>query len=212
MTSVRVKICGLNTEAAFDAAVAAGADWVGFVFFPPSPRFVTPARAASLSARAQGGPLRVGLFVNPTEATIAEVLERVPLDILQVYGAVDAVALRARFGRMVWHAAGVSAVADLPREMSGADALLIDARPPKHATRPGGNALPFDWGIMRGWPAPGPWLLAGGLTVGNVAEAIKLTSAPAVDVSSGVESAPGVKDPELIRAFAAEVRRVSHSP
>ena len=208
MTSVRVKICGLTSEAAFDAAVAAGADWAGFVFFPPSPRFVTPTRAASLIARAPGGPPRVGLFVDPTDATIAEVLETVPLDVLQIYGAADPAALRARFGRTVWSAAGVSLATDLPCEMGDADALLIDAKPPKTATRPGGNALPFDWRIMRGWTAPGPWLLAGGLTAANVAEAIRLTGAPAVDVSSGVESAPGVKDPELIRAFVLEVRRV----
>jgi len=209
---VRVKICGLNSEAAFDAAVAAGADWVGFVFFPPSPRFVTPARAAALSARLTGGPPRVGLFVDTTEAAIAEVLASVPLDILQVYGAVDPAALRARFGRTVWRAVGVSAAADLPRQMGGADALLLDAKPPKDATRPGGNASPFDWTIMRGWAAPGPWLLAGGLSVDNVAEAIRLTRPPAVDVSSGVESAPGVKDPDLIRAFVEEVRRLSPSP
>ena len=101
----------------------------------------------------------------------------------------------------------IAAASDLPREMAGADGLLLDAKPPKDATRPGGNALPFDWGIMHGWAAPGPWLLAGGLTVQNVAEAIRVTGAPAVDVSSGVESAPGVKDPELIRAFVAEARR-----
>jgi phosphoribosylanthranilate isomerase len=212
MTGVRVKICGLNTEAAFDAAVAANADWVGFVFFPPSPRFVTPARAASLIARAPDGPPRVGLFVDPTDAAIAEVLESVPLDILQINGATDPAALRTRFGRTIWRAVGVSAAADLPREMDDADALLIDAKPPKTATRPGGNALPFDWGIMRGWTAPGPWLLAGGLTTANVAGAIRLTSASAVDVSSGVESAPGVKDPELIQAFVAAVRRLAPSP
>ncbi len=208
MTGVRVKICGLNTEAAFDAAVAAGADWVGFVFFPPSPRFVTPARAAALSARMPGGPPRVGLFVEPTEAMIAEVLASVRLDVLQISGAVDPAALRARFGRAVWRATGVSTVADLPGEMAGADALLLDAKPPKGATRPGGNAVPFDWGIMRRWVAPGPWLLAGGLTMANVAEAIGVTGAPAVDVSSGVESAPGVKEPELIRGFVEKVRGV----
>jgi phosphoribosylanthranilate isomerase len=209
MKGARVKICGLNSEVAFDAAMAAGADWVGFVFFPPSPRFVSPARAAALSARVPGGPPRVGLFVAPSEAAIAEVLASVPLDILQVYGAVGPAALRARFGRMVWRAVGVSAAADLPRAMGGADALLLDAKPPQDATRPGGNALPFDWGIMRDWAAPGPWLLAGGLTVENVAEALRVTGAPAVDVSSGVESAPGVKDPDLIRAFVAQVRRVN---
>jgi phosphoribosylanthranilate isomerase len=209
MSGVRVKICGLNSEAAFDAAVQAGADWVGFVFFPPSPRYVSPARAAALSARIQGGPARVGLFVQPTEAAIAEVLASVRLDVIQVYGAVDPAALRRRFGVQVWRAVGVSTAADLPREMGGADALLLDARPPPNATRPGGNALPFDWAIMRGWTAPGPWLLAGGLTVENVAEAVRIAQAPAVDVSSGVESAPGVKDPALIRAFVAEVRRVT---
>ena len=208
MTGVRVKICGLNSEAAFDAAVAAGADWVGFVFFPPSPRFVTPARAAALSARMPGGPPQVGLFVDPTEAIIAEVLASVPLDVLQVYAAVDPAALRAQFGRAVWRATGVSTVADLPAEMAGADALLLDAKPPKDATRPGGNAVPFDWAIMRGWVAPGPWLLAGGLTVANVAEAIRVTGALAVDVSSGVETASGVKDPTLIRAFVETVRSV----
>jgi phosphoribosylanthranilate isomerase len=207
MTRVQVKICGLNTEAAFDAAVDAGADWVGFVFFPPSPRFVSPDRAAALSARRPGGPPRVGLFVGPTEAAIAEVLDKVRLDVLQVYGDVDPAALRARFGCRVWRAVGVSSAAGLPRDLGGADALLLDAKPPKDATRPGGNALPFDWGIMRDWVAPGPWLLAGGLTVANVAEAIRVTRAPAVDVSSGVESAPGVKEPRLIRAFVERVRQ-----
>jgi phosphoribosylanthranilate isomerase len=208
MTGIRIKICGLNSEPAFDAAATAGVDWLGFVFFPPSPRFVTPARAAALSARQPGGPLRVGLFVNPTDAAIAEVLDTVPLDVLQVYGAVDLAALRARFGRTVWRGVGVSAASDLPREMAGADALLLDAKPPRDATRPGGNAAPFDWAIMRDWAAPGPWLLAGGLTVANVGQAIRLTQATAVDVSSGVESTPGVKDSDLIRAFVAAVRRV----
>jgi len=212
VSGARVKICGLNSEAAFDAAVAAGADWVGFVFFPPSPRFVTPARAAALSARVVGGPPRVGVFVDPTEAAIAEVLASVRLDVLQVHGAADPVALRARFGVKVWRAVGVSVAADLPQQMVGADALLLDAKPPKDATRPGGNARPFDWGIVRDWTAPGPWLLAGGLTVANVADAIRVTRASAVDVSSGVESAPGVKDPALIRAFVAQVRHVTFSP
>ena len=202
----RVKICGLTTEAAVEAAVAAGADWIGFVFFPASPRFVAPARAAALSASMPNGPPRVGLFVAPTEAAIAEVLASVRLDVLQVNGAADPAALRARFGIQVWRAIGVSAAADLPTEMGGADALLLDAKPPKGATRPGGTATAFDWAILRDWRAPGPWLLAGGLTVQNVAEALRVTGAPAVDVSSGVESAPGVKDPALIRAFVAQVR------
>jgi phosphoribosylanthranilate isomerase len=204
--SARIKICGLNSEPAFDTAVAAGADWVGFVFFPPSPRYVTPARAAALSARIDGGPPRVGLFVQPTEADIVTVLEHVRLDVLQVYGPVDAPALRARFGLKLWRAVGISASADLPDAMRGADRLLLDAKPPKDATRPGGNARAFDWHVLDGWKAPGEWILAGGLTVDNVAEALRITRAPAVDVSSGVETEPGRKDPAMIREFIGRVR------
>jgi phosphoribosylanthranilate isomerase len=205
----RVKICGINDEAALDAAVEGGADWIGFNFFPPSPRYVTPARARELAARHKAAVLQVGLFVNPTEAMIAEVLERVPLDILQLYGAADAVpALRARFGLPVWRPVGVAAAEDLPQEMEGADALLLEAKPPPEATRPGGNAVRFDWTLTRRWPAPGPWLLAGGLDPGNVAEAIRFSGAKAVDVSSGVERAKGVKDPVLIQAFIRSARAV----
>jgi phosphoribosylanthranilate isomerase len=207
VSGVRVKICGLNSAPSFDAAVEAGADWVGFNFFPPSPRYVTPTQAAALSARALGGPLRVGLFVNPTEAAIAEVLASVRLDIIQVYGPADPAALRKRCGIQVWRAVGVAAAADLPSGLAGADALLLEAKPPKDATRPGGNALSFDWTILRGWAAPGPWLLAGGLTPDNVAEAITISGAPAVDVSSGVETAPGVKSPDQIRAFIRAAHR-----
>jgi len=204
--SVRVKICGLNSEPAFDAAIDAGADWVGFVFFPPSPRYVTPVRAAALSARTEGGPLRVGLFVEPTEAAIAGVLAGVRLDIIQVYGSIDPAVFRKHFGVQVWRAIGVSGVADLPAALDGADALLLDAKSSKNATRPGGNAQSFDWTVLHGWAAPGPWLLAGGLTPNNVAEAIRTTGASAVDVSSGVETTPGVKDPVLIRQFIEAVR------
>lgn len=205
MSRVRVKICGINDPAAFDTAVAAGADYVGFVFFPPSPRYVTPAQAAALSARHAGGPLRVGLFVDPTKEAIAAVLEAVRLDILQLYGRVDIPALRARFGLTLWHAIGVDTAADLPREAAGADALVLEAKPPPAATRPGGNAARFDWSLLRNWSAPAPWVLAGGLTPDNVAEAIRATGATTVDVSSGVERARGVKDPALIRAFIAAV-------
>jgi phosphoribosylanthranilate isomerase len=204
--SPRVKICGLNSAAAFDAAVDAGADWIGFVFFPPSPRFVTPAQAASLSARLLGGTPRVGLFVEPTLAAIGDVLAHMRLDVVQVNGAVDAGAIRRRFGVQVWRAVGVSRAEDLPTAMDGADALLLDAKPPKDATRPGGNAQSFDWRILRGWRAPGPWILAGGLRPDNVAEAIVVSGAPAVDVSSGVETAPGVKSADLIRAFIRAAR------
>lgn len=198
-----VKICGINTPAAFDAAAEACADWVGFVFFPPSPRAVTPSQAAALSARHEGGPKRVGLFVAPTEAQVAEALAALPLDALQLHevSAERAAELRHAFGLPVWRAVGVSVAADLPAEMGGVDALLLDAKAPKGATLPGGNARSFDWSVVRGWTAGFPWLLAGGLTPDNVARAVAETGAPAVDVSSGVERARGVKDPAMIRAF-----------
>lgn len=204
--TVQVKICGINDAAGFDTAIAAGADWVGFNFFPPSPRSVTPARAAELSARSPGGPTRVGLFVDPTPATIAATLDVVRLDVLQLYGTLDLVALRARFDLPIWQPVGVATATDLPTGASGADRLLVEARPPPNATRPGGNAVRFDWSLLRGWCAPAPWILAGGLTADNVAEAVRITGASAVDVSSGVESAPGVKDSALIRAFIANAR------
>ena len=204
---VRVKICGVNEPAAIDAAVEGGADWIGFNFFPPSPRYVTPLRARDLAARHKGGPPRVGLFVNPTEAMIAEVLVDVPLDILQLYGAGDMLpGLRARFGLPVWCPVGVASAADLPLGLEGADALLLEAKPPPDATRPGGNAVRFDWTLTRGWRAPGPWLLAGGLDPGNVADAIRQSGAETVDVSSGVEREKGVKDPALIDAFIRNAR------
>jgi phosphoribosylanthranilate isomerase len=203
----RVKICGINDPAGFDTAVEAGADWIGFVFFPPSPRFVTPTAAASLSARIDGGPPRVGLFVEPTETGIADVLDQVRLDVLQIYGAREHLAaIRSRFGLPVWGAYGIAAPADLPTDPGGADALVLEAKPPAGADRPGGNAARFDWSILKGWHAPAPWLLAGGLTPDNVATAITQTGATAVDVSSGVEPTRGVKDPDLIRAFIAAAK------
>ncbi len=204
---IQVKICGINDPAAFDTVVEEGADWVGFVFFPPSPRFVTPAQAASLSMRHAGGPLRVGLFVDPEADQIAAALDVVHLDILQLYGRIpDITALRARFGKPIWRAVGIDRTEDLPTDNRGADVLLLEAKPPADATRPGGNATRFDWSLLRGWSAPAPWVLAGGLTPANVAGAIQATGATAVDVSSGVESARGVKDPALIRAFIANAR------
>jgi phosphoribosylanthranilate isomerase len=203
---IQVKICGINDPEAFDTAVAAGADWIGFAFFPPSPRNVTPAQAAELSARSPGGPARVGLFVEPSPEAIAATLDAVRLDALQIYGALDLSGLRQRFGLPVWHAVGVAVDEDLPTGSGGADRLVMEAKAPPEATRPGGNAVSFDWSLLRGWRAPAPWILAGGLTVSNVAEAVRITGASAVDVSSGVERARGVKDPELIRAFIANAR------
>lgn len=206
---VRVKICGMNDPAAMDAAIEGGADWVGFVFFPPSPRSVTPARARELASRHKDGPPLVGLFVNPTEAMVAEVLAEVRLDILQLYGGADVLpALRARFGLAVWRPVGITTSADLPDRLAGADAFLLEAKPPPGATRPGGNAVSFDWSSTRDWHSPGPWVLAGGLDPQNVSEAIRLSGAVAVDVSSGVERAKGVKDPELIQSFIRNARAV----
>jgi len=207
--TVRVKICGINDPAAFDTAIAAGADWIGFVFFPPSPRFITPRAAAALSARHPGGPARVGLFVDPVPDAIAAALDVAPLDILQLYGRIDDLpALRTRFGLPVWRAVGIDRAEDLPRDDFGADVLLLEAKPPPEATRPGGNARSFDWSLLKDWRAPAPWILAGGLTPGSVAAAIRDTGATAVDVSSGVEQRRGVKDPALIRGFIANAKAV----
>jgi phosphoribosylanthranilate isomerase len=202
-----VKICGINDPAGFDMAVELGVEWVGFVFFPASPRFVTPAVATELSGRFAGGPKRVGLFVEPTVAVVAEVLASVRLDCLQIYGAADRLTeIRARFGLPIWRAVGISRAADLPANALGAERLLLEAKPPAGADRPGGNATTFDWSLLRGWVAPASWMLAGGLTPDNVGAAIRQTGARAVDVSSGVESRRGVKDLGLMRAFVLAAR------
>ncbi|MBP0444648.1 phosphoribosylanthranilate isomerase [Roseomonas sp. SSH11] len=203
------KICGLNDPAGLDAAVAGGADMIGLVFFPPSPRAIPPAQAAALAARlpAEGSPLRVGLFVDPDDATLAATLEAVPLDILQLHGEETperCAAIRARFGRPVMKALGIATEADLAlldAYAPAVDRFLLDAKPPPGATIPGGNAAVFDWSLLTHRPIPRPWLLAGGLTPDNVAGAIRATAAPGVDVSSGVEKARGVKDPARIAAF-----------
>ncbi len=203
----RVKICGLNDAAGFDAAVAAGADWVGFVFFPASPRAVTPAQAAALSARHPGGPLRVGLFVDPSDSDIAAALAALPLDVLQLYvPPARAMQVRTTFGLPVWRAVGVAGAAELPLGAEAVDGYVVEPKPPPGATRPGGNAVSLEWALLAGWQATLPWILAGGLTPDNVAEAIRAAGAAAVDVSSGVERARGVKDPALIAAFIAAAR------
>jgi len=199
---IRVKICGISTDDALAAAADEGADYVGFNFFPPSPRAVTPERAAALSHARPGGPARVGLFVDPTDDEVEAALAALPLDVLQIHAAPGrAAALQARFDVPAWAVVGVADAADLPSAVPGVAGLLLDAKAPPDALLPGGNATVFDWSILRGWTMPTPWLLAGGLTPDNVAEAIRISGAPGVDVSSGVESSRGVKDAGLIRAF-----------
>jgi len=203
-----VKICGIKTPDAFDAVVEAGADFVGFVFYPPSPRFVTADQAAALSRRATGGPRRVGLFVAPSLAEVQAMLAVVELDIVQVYAPAPAIAaLRAALPLPVWRQAGVADATDLPAP-DEADGFILEAKPPAGATRPGGNAVVADWDVLRGFPTARPWLVAGGLTVANVAAALDRTQATGADVSSGVERAPGVKDTALIARFCDAVRRV----
>ncbi|MFC7477198.1 phosphoribosylanthranilate isomerase [Dankookia sp. GCM10030260] len=207
-----VKICGLNDAPGFDATVSAGADMIGFVFYPVSPRAVTPAQAAELSSRAAGGPERVGLFVDPDDALLEAVLAALPLDVIQLHGEetpARAAAVRARFGLPVMKALGVAEPADLARLVDYApavDRFLLDAKPMPGAALPGGNATAFDWRLVAGAAIPRPWLLAGGLTPDNVAEALLQSGAPGVDVSSGVERARGVKDPDRIARFVAAAR------
>ena len=202
----QVKICGITTPEGM--AAAESADWVGFVFVPASPRVVSPGIAAALSRDGPPGPGRVGLFVDPSEADVAAVLDVLPLSALQLYAAPGRVrALRRRFGLAVWRAVGVNNVSELPgRDDERSDRLVLDAPPPSNAAVPGGNARPFDWTLLQGWTAPGPWLLAGGLTPDNVHEAVRQSGAAAVDVSSGVEHRRGVKDPARVRAFIQAAR------
>jgi len=202
-----VKICGLKTAEAVDAAVAAGADLVGFVFFKKTPRYVTPAVAGGLAGRVPAGVLKVGLTVDAADDEFAAITGNGAVDILQLHGSEtpERVAeVGRRFGLPVMKALPIAAPKDVEdaRVYEGvADRLLFDAKPPSGADRPGGNALAFDWGLLAGTRWNVPWLLAGGLTPDNVQAAIRLSGAPGVDVSSGVESAPGVKDAALIAAF-----------
>lgn len=207
---VRVKICGLTRLEDVDAVGSAGAAYAGFNFFPPSPRFLPPEQARPLSLAIPVGVARVGLFVDAEDAAIDAVLADVPLDMLQLHGAETperVTALKARHGLPVMKVVGIRSADDLDRialYAGVADQLLIDAKAPKGAVLPGGNGIAFDWQLLAGrkfWPCP--WMLAGGLTPDNVAEAVRLTGAQQVDVASGVESAPGVKDAAMIARFVA---------
>jgi len=205
--SVKVKICGLRTEAALNAALAGGADYVGLVFFSPSPRNVTPEAAKVLAAKARGRAKVVALMVDPDDALIDTVVAAAAPDLLQLHGDETperVAAIRARWGRPVMKALAVATAEDAraaARYQAAADLILFDARAPADSTRPGGNGAPFDWRALLGVSDGLPFVLSGGLTPDNVAEAIRLTGAAIVDVSSGVESSPGEKDPELIRRF-----------
>lgn len=211
--SVDVKICGLNDPVTMDAAVKAGADFVGLNFFPKSPRYVTPGDAAALAARVPDRVITTGVFVNPETAQLDRLLAEVPLDLVQLHGdeTPERVAeIRQRFGRPVMKVIKVSDVSDLaavkPYEEI-ADRLMFDTKPPKGADLPGGNATAFDWTILKDFQSEKPWLLAGGLTADNVATAIRLMGAPGVDTASGVEEAPGVKSEQKIRQFVAAAKK-----
>ncbi|RAU21627.1 phosphoribosylanthranilate isomerase [Paramagnetospirillum kuznetsovii] len=210
--TVEVKICGITDEDAMDAAIEAEADYVGLVFFPPSPRAVAPERAAELVEFTPGEITKVGLFVDPDDALLEQVLTKVRLDLLQLHGAETPErieAIRLEYGLPVMKVISVASAGDLALAepfLAVTDRLLFDAKPPKGAVLPGGNAVSFDWSILTGRKWGVPWMLAGGLTPANVAEAVRISGATAVDVSSGVESAPGVKDADKIRAFIKAAR------
>ncbi|KJZ23475.1 phosphoribosylanthranilate isomerase [Tritonibacter mobilis] len=215
MAEIRVKICGMKTRADMEAAASAGAAYVGLNFFAKSARSVSIAQAAALASEAPVGLAKVGLVVNPTDADLDAITGSVPLDMIQLHGqeSVERVAeIKSRYGLPVMKVIGVAEAADLaPIDLYAqvADQIMIDAKAPKGAKLPGGNGVAFDWQLLAGkkyWQAP--WMLAGGLTPENVAEAIRKTGARQVDVASGVETAPAQKDADLMRAFVEAAQAV----
>ena len=216
MPDVRVKICGLRDTAMIDAAAAAGAAYIGLMFFAKSPRNVSLTQARDLALKVPPGIAKVAVLVDPDDATLDALVAAVPIDMLQLHGhetLARVAAVKARFGLPVMKVVGVADAADLvllDDYARVADQILVETKPPKDAVLPGGNGLPFDWRLIAGRRWPIPWMLAGGLTAANVAESIRLTGARQVDVSSGVESAPGVKDAGRIAAFiaAAQGRKI----
>ena len=207
--SIEVKICGLTDAAAVKAAVEGGAAMCGFVFFPASPRNLTPKEAAELTKGVPEGVIRVGLTVDADDALLADIALVAKVDMVQLHGAETLARtneVRERFGLPVIKVLAVQGPDDLAaaKAYQGvADRLMFDAKPPEDASRPGGNARTFDWRVLKNQTFALPWLLAGGLTAENLAEAVKTSGAVAVDVSSGVEDAPGVKNVDKIRAFLA---------
>jgi phosphoribosylanthranilate isomerase len=213
--AVAVKICGLAGDAAVAAAVEGAAAYLGFVFYPASPRAVTPRAAARLCAAVPAGVARVGLFVDADDAAIAAVLDRVPLDILQFHGRESGervMQARTRFGLAVMKAVAIADAADVAfaaQYEDAADLLLFDAKPPRRPDAlPGGNGLAFDWTMIAGRSWRRPWMLSGGLNAALLPEAVRISGAQIVDVSSGVERRPGQKDPLKISAFLAAARTV----
>ncbi|MFT4959020.1 MAG: phosphoribosylanthranilate isomerase [Paracoccaceae bacterium] len=211
-SDIQVKICGLKDTKSVTAVVAAGARYVGFVFFPKSPRNLTIPNAAALAVTVPAGICKVALCVNADNALLDQLTEAVPLDMLQLHGSESperVAEVQQRYGLPVMKAVGVADEGDLALlddYTRVANQILVDAKPPKNSELPGGNGLSFDWRLIAGRRWTVPWMLAGGLTAGNVAEAIRLTGARQVDVSSGVESAPGAKDLELISGFVTAAR------
>jgi phosphoribosylanthranilate isomerase len=207
-----VKICGLSTRETLDVALLAGADMVGFVFFPPSPRHIGLEAARELGKQAKGRATKVALTVDADDATLANIVEALTPDILQLHGKESVARLRdikQTFGLPVMKALPVETAADLaalPGYAAVADRILFDARAPREATRPGGLGAVFDWRLLAKLDLTLPYMVSGGLNADNVAEAVRVTRAGGVDVSSGVESKPGVKDPEMIRAFIRAAR------
>jgi phosphoribosylanthranilate isomerase len=210
--SLLVKICGLSTRETLQTALDAGADMVGFVFFPPSPRHVSLEAARDLGRQVRRRALKVALTVDADDATLDNIMDALSPDIFQLHGKESVAQLRdikQKFGRPVMKAVPVETSADLavlPGYAAVADRILFDARAPKDATRPGGLGAPFDWHLLENLALELPYMVSGGLHADNVAEALRVTRAGGVDVSSGVESAPGVKDPEMIKAFIRAAR------
>lgn len=210
--SVAVKICGLSEPDTLRAAVTGGARYVGFVFYPPSPRAVAPAMAGELARLVPTGVRSVGLFVDPDDAFLEHVIGQVPLDVIQLHGSENPrriVEIKARYRMSVMKAVKIGGPDDLAAAAElaeSADRLLFDAKPPsKTGALPGGNGVAFDWTLLAGRRWSKPWMLSGGLTPENVAEAVRVTGATEVDVSSGVEDRPGHKDAGLIRAFLSSL-------
>jgi len=210
--SLLVKICGLSTRETLDVALDAGADMVGFVFFPPSPRHLSLELGRELGRQVKRRALKVALTVDADDATLDNIMDALSPDIFQLHGKESVARLRdikQKYGRPVMKAVPVATSADLavlPGYAAVADRILFDARAPKDATRPGGLGAPFDWHLLENLDLKLPYVVSGGLHADNVAEAVRVTRAGGVDVSSGIESAPGVKDPEMIKAFIRAAR------